>query len=364
MRIIAYIFVHNFIEFKAHRYREQTAELARQCYNLTPRVETLAGNEAFIDLSGNRPPAVRILRGLAEGLVPGLGSFATISLAPCRLLAKAAALTCFSAACRTGPPALPGLLTRDYDKFRLCLVKPETAGMFAFRLPVEMMWPLADTVIKRLQVLGLKSFGEVSRIPLTMLYQQFGSLAPVIMDYSHGLDDIKIPFFRPPDRIVYHASCEGANKLQLAELLREAAVSISQGLREQGKSYRELAVSVFFEDCPPEIKTASFTRGKHDLKSVYYDCLNLLHKARIGGTATEIAVAAGRLVPARHNQMALFEDPTTLHGQTAGHKEKLAALCQNLAAKYSSGVITTGSALPVSRREQMLMFFDPLRNKI
>ncbi len=432
-----------FVEFKAHRYEERTAELAGQCSSLSPRVETggankaLDGNEAFIDLSGNRPPALQVLAGLVEGLVPRLGSFATIGLAPCHLLAKAAALTWLSPvlsppaghppAEQGRSPALPGLTAKAYAKFRLGLVKPETARQFASRLPVEMMWPLETAVIERLKSLGLGLCSEVSAVPLTMLRRQFGSLAPVLLDYSRGTDQTNIPVFRPPDRIIYHASCEGADRLRLAEILKQAAVYISGVLQERGQSCRALTLTVFWTGRPPEIKTASFTREKHEVRSIYDSCLNLLAAvgtAGITGAAAEISLAAGRLTTSHYRQMALFEDLRTftgraagLPGQTAdltrqaasmtgrvaglpgqaagatgrvavttgqtagltgrdtgsagrdtgrdgGRRKRLARVCENLAVKYTPGVVTTGSTLPVTRREQMLMFVDPLRNRV
>ncbi|MHB9093956.1 MAG: Y-family DNA polymerase [Eubacteriales bacterium] len=351
------------VEFQAHTYKERTAELAGQCYNLSPRVETPAENEAFIDLSGKKPPTVQVLSGLVKGLIPGLGGFATVSLAPCRLLARAAALQWLSPAHCTNAPVLPGLAAKAFDTFRLCVVKQETAGEFASQLPVEMMWPLETAVIKRLKFLGLNSFSDVSGIPPTLLHRQFDSLAPAIADYSRGIDKTNIPVFHPPDRIIYHTYCGGADRLQLETVLKQAAVYIVGVLQERGQSCRELALSVFFEDCPTETKTSSFTRGKYDTSSVYYNCMNLLNKAGLNGTVTEISLAAGQLTANRHSQLTLFEDPKNLNSQAPDHKGKLAAVCLSLGAKYAPGVITMGKALPVSRREQMLMFVDPLRSR-
>ncbi|PKM47845.1 MAG: hypothetical protein CVV03_01300 [Firmicutes bacterium HGW-Firmicutes-8] len=351
------------VDFMAHAYRSKTAALAGHCYDLSPRVEAAAENEAFIDLSGSKPPTVQILRGLAGNIVPSLGSSTVISLAPCRLLAKAATCIWLSAAlCAHAPtPAVPVIITKGYDNFHLCVVKNETAGMFASRLPVEVMWPLEGAVIKRLKALGLKTFGDITGIPPVMLRQQFGSQAPVIIGYSRGLDETNIPVFRPPDKVIYHACCEGADRTQLAELLKQAAVYTAKTLQARGESCRQLTLAVFLADCRTETKTSSFTRGKHEIRSIYYDSLNLLNRARIDGEVTEISLAAGELVPNRHSQLALFEDPGTLNSKAADHREKLAGLCRDLAVKYAPGVIAMGKALPTSRREQMLMFVDPFR---
>ncbi len=353
MRIIAHIFLHDF--------RGSESELASKCLNLSPRVETPCANEAFIDLGGRKPPGARLISAFAGTVIPSLGSFATVSLAPCRLLAKALTMAYLSNP--PGPGKLPGgTLTKAYDRFRLCVLRPEKTGDFTSGLPVEFMWPLEDKVILRLKTLGLKTFGDISGIPLTMLYSPFGSLAPLIMDYSRGIDTSNVPFFSPPDRITYHSRCECTDITGLEETMKQAAVHLSQTLQERGKSYRELSLSIFSENFFTESVTSSFTRGKYDIRSVYHDCMNLLKKLQIAGPVTELSLAAGRLTNCVHSQMSLFEDPKTLNGRHAEHREKIARVCENLASRYSPGIVRMGSALPVSRREQMLMFVDPLRS--
>lgn len=352
------------IEFRPDICREATAKLASNCYNFSPRIETIAENEVLIDLSGKTPPTVRVMQKLVKDLVPYLGSFATISLAPSRLLAKAATMTLLSPAGCAKAPALPGMAAKSFDSFRLCVVKGETAGTFASGLPLEMMWPLDNNAIKQLKSLGLTSFRDVSTIPLTMLHRQLGSLAPIAADYSSGIDMTNVPVFCPPDRIVFHRHCAGADRLQLEAVIKEAAIHIGRLLRERGQSYRELTLTVFFDDFRMVSKSVSHTGGRYDITSIYHTGITLLSKALTdNGPVTEISLAAGQFTANCHNQLTLFDDPRTLNRQSADQKLKLAAVCRNLAAKYSPGIITMGKAIPVSRREQMLMFVDPLRSK-
>lgn len=363
MRLIAHIFVHNSF-LTAHQDNGPTAALALECYNLSPRVETPAANEAFIDLSGSRPPTIGVLRKLVETLVPQLGSYVTVSLAPCRLLAKAAALTQLSSARCAKAPALPGLLTKTYNTFGLSIVKPESADAFAAMLPVELMWPLEDSAIKKLKSLGLKSFADITGIPLTMLHRQFGSLAGLIAAYSKGIDTANIPVFRAPDKIIYHTCCEKADRLQLEGILKQATVYIAKALQQRGQGYRQLELTLFYEDYRSVTKMSVFTGAKYDIRSIYHQCINLLNKLKPGEGISELYVAAGQLAANRYAQLTIFADPKTMNSRVPDHKAKLALVCENLAAKYSPGVITMGKALPVSRREQMLMFMDPLRNYV
>lgn len=348
-----------FTEIKDEIITYHQTELASHCYNLGPRVEIISPNEVFVDLSGTKPPKMRIFQNLVNNLVPNLGTIVSVSLAPNRLLAKAASLLSEgSGNLSASRPFIPGLVSKVYDKFKIQVVKNENFRDFAAGLPVEAMWLLDLSIRKRLKSLGLNTFSDISRIPLTMLYHQFGSYAPLIKNYSEGTDDSKVPVFHPPDRVVYHTYCDRADRIHLEAIIKHAAISIHKNLRDRGKSYRELTLSLLFDDGCRESKTSSFTRGKSDLTSVYHDCLNLLNKTPFESKVTELCLTGGNLIVSTYNQLSLFADPSTIKNKK---DDKLAKVCANLSAKYSSRIITTGKNLSVSRREQMLMFVDPLR---
>lgn len=352
-----------FMQLKSEIVNERIMNLALQCGSFSPRVEILNENEAFLDLSGSKPIGISTFHKLTKELVPQLGSSVTITVAPNRLLARAATLTLI----RTGnkPLFIPGISVKKYDKMRVLVVQNEKIPDLVSNLPVEVMWPVEGTIIKRLKSLGLKSFADISHIPLTMLHQQFGSLAPVIMNLSHGEDVSKVPVFHPPDKVLYHSVCTCSDRVQLETVIKQAAVSIAGSLQDKGKSYRELSLSLFFDDGRHENSTLVFTRGKSELASLYHDSLNLLNKILTHGIkekTMELSLSAGQLITSPYNQLTLFTDPSTLKkAADDNHKAKLAKVCASLVSKYSARIITTGKNLPVSRREQMLMFVDPLR---
>ncbi len=352
-----------FVQLKDEIAAEQSITFALKCSSLSPRVEIINENEAFIDLSGSKPLSIAAFHLLAKALVPSLGSFVTITAAPNRLLARAAALA-GTLEPRKKSFFLPGIVVKSYDKMKLLVIQKErTPDLLSF-LPVEVMWPLEKPILKRLKTLGLKTFSDVSLIPLTLLYQQFGSLAPIIINFCKGIDDSKVPVFHPPDKIFYHTTCCCSDRVQLETVVKAAAVSLVPSLQDKGKAYRELDLSLFFEDGRRENRIMVFTKGKSDINSLYLDSLNLLNKilnVRINEKVTELTLTAGQLITSPYSQLRFFADPSTLKSNTNDYKKKLAKVCANLAAKYSTQIITTGKNLPVSRREQMLMFVDPFR---
>lgn len=353
-------------EYNPDIYEEPGNKLSSICYGLSPRVETLNQNERFTDLSGSTPPSAGVFNYLAKSLVPEIGSYITISIAANRLLAKASTMISTTILKPSGielsrSAAGPERTVKFNNRLRFFIIKNETASEFASTLPVEALWTLESPLIKRLKTLGLKTFGDISHIPLTLLYRHFGAAAPLIRNYSLGLDESRVPVMTPPETIVCHYPCPGADRVQLEQLLKKAAADINTDLQEQGKSYRDLRLTLCFENDETKTKTSSFTRGKSGIQSIFLDSFNLLKKSETDGVITEIYISAGNLTPVSSSQLALFADPQTIKTPANGIQGKLAQLCASLSAKYSSGVIITGKNLPVSRREQMLMFVDPLR---
>ncbi|HWI55070.1 MAG TPA: hypothetical protein VNT57_05230, partial [Desulfobacteria bacterium] len=284
-----------FVQLKDEIITGRSLNLALQCGALSPRVEIFNENEAFLDLSGSKPFSVSTFAILQKALVPHLGSFVTITVAPNRLLARAAALSVSS---DTGKKffSIPGMSIKNYDKMRILVVQEEKIPDLVSYLPVEAMWPLENRITKQLKSLGLKTFADISRIPLTMLHQQFGSLAPIILNFSNGKDDSNVPVFHPPDKVLYHTTCSCSDRLQLETLIKDAAISAARSLQDKGKAYRELSLSLFFDDGKNASRVLVFTRGKADINSLYHDSLNLLNKILTGGIkekVTDISLSAG-----------------------------------------------------------------------
>ena len=153
-------------------YSEVSAQVRQMMEALTPAIEPLSLDEAFLDLSGTarlhgRPPAV-MLAGLVKGMAEELGITGSIGLSHNKFLAKIAS---------------------DLDKPRGFAVigQAETAAFLADR-PVRLIWGIGAAGQAALDRAGIRTFADLRRWDQTALAERFGSMGTRLWHLARGED--------------------------------------------------------------------------------------------------------------------------------------------------------------------------------
>lgn len=140
--------------------------------SFTPLVEPLSLDEAFLDISGS----VRLF-GAPERIalrvkeaVAGIGLACTVGVAPNKFLAK---------------------LASDAAKPDGLLVVPaDDVGSFLHPLPVDALWGVGATTGDSLRRLGLKTVGDLARMPRSTLERAVGeAMGGHLHLLANGIDD-------------------------------------------------------------------------------------------------------------------------------------------------------------------------------
>ncbi|MFS4439339.1 DNA polymerase IV [Paracoccaceae bacterium GXU_MW_L88] len=163
------------------RYVEVSRQIREKFESLTPAVEPLSLDEAFLDLTGTArlhgaPPAVLLAR-LAKEIEDEIGISVSVGLAHNKFLAKIAS---------------------DQDKPRGFSVigKAETADFLA-RQPVSIIWGVGKVTQNRLHNDGLYKISDVLKIDRKALSERYGDMGERLWHLSRGLDHRRISNRRP-----------------------------------------------------------------------------------------------------------------------------------------------------------------------
>ena len=153
-------------------YADVSREIRKLMDDMTPVVEPLALDEAFLDLSGTsrlhgKPPAV-MLADLVRRMESELGISGSIGLSHNKFLAKVAS---------------------DLDKPRGFSVigKAETAG-FLNDKPVRLIWGVGQQAQASLEKAGVRTFSDLLRWEKTDLVARFGSMGERLWYLARGED--------------------------------------------------------------------------------------------------------------------------------------------------------------------------------
>ncbi|WP_164660886.1 DNA polymerase IV [Tropicibacter sp. Alg240-R139] len=157
-------------------YAEVSREIRAMMDDLTPAIEPLSLDEAFLDLSGTQklhgaPPAV-MLAGLVKRMKDELGLTGSIGLSHNKFLAKVAS---------------------DLDKPRgfSVISRQETAG-FLENKPVRLIWGIGPAAQTSLEKVGIRTFSDLLRWDQTALSERFGSMGYRLWHLARGQDKRRV----------------------------------------------------------------------------------------------------------------------------------------------------------------------------
>ncbi|MFC6689063.1 DNA polymerase IV [Jhaorihella thermophila] len=153
-------------------YAEVSRKIRAMMEELTPAVEPLSLDEAFMDLSGTRrlhgaPPAVMLAR-LVRRMKDELGVTGSIGLSHNKFLAKVAS---------------------DLDKPRGFSVigRAETADFLKDK-PVSLIWGVGPSAQAALDRAGIRTISDLLRWDRSALHERFGSMGDRLWHLARGQD--------------------------------------------------------------------------------------------------------------------------------------------------------------------------------
>ena len=162
-------------------YSEASRAIRAMMEEMTPAIEPLSLDEAFLDLTGTErlhgaPPAVMLAR-LTRRMQDELGLTGSIGLSHNKFLAKMAS---------------------DFDKPRGFSVigKAETVDLLRPK-PIGLIWGVGPQAQASLDAVGIRTFEDVLRWELSDLVRRFGGLGERIYHLARGEDRRRVTAHEP-----------------------------------------------------------------------------------------------------------------------------------------------------------------------
>ncbi len=278
----------DFESYKAHSNRFREVLLA-----VTPLVEPISLDEAFLDVSGafllfGEPDAIaaRIRREVLDEV----GVSCSVGVGPSKLVAK--------------------LASKQAKPDGLVIVRRDEVRGFLDPLPVRALWGIGEKTADVLARLGVRTVGDLSRTPPAVLGHLLGEqYARDLHDLAEGIDERGVVAYEAP-KSVSHEETFDTDLDAEEDLLREALAlshKVAARLREDG--YRARTVTL-------KVRLANFTTltrsrtlpAPTDVAADLYEVARELYRALPGSRRRVrlLGVAATGLVPAGEEQLALL----------------------------------------------------------
>jgi len=319
------------------RYREVSDRLMTVLRDVTPLVEPLSLDEAFLDVSG----AVQLF-----GDPPGIG-------ASIRTRVRA----------ELGLPCSVGVgPTKSVAKLLSGLAKPDgllhwPAGEVTARLrplPVQLLWGAGPRTTERLLEHGFATIGDVAAADVRLLRRVVGeSLGGQLHALAHGIDPRRVE----PLQEVRSVSAETTfdhdvdDPVVLERRLQRLATGVTRRLRAQGMAARTVTVKVRLADHRDLTRSQTLARRTdrtHELVATGQELLRSLplDRARVRLVGFRLS---GLGAPDAVTQLALLDDAggsVTQDGHVPGERwEALDRAADAIVARYGAPSMSFASLL-------------------
>jgi DNA polymerase-4 len=222
-----------FLRSRIDCYAQVSREIREIFQAYTPLVEPLSLDEAFLDVTGSERlfgPAETIARQIKADILRQLRLVASTGVAPNKFLAKIAS---------------------DLDKpDGFVVVRPDEAESFLEPLAVERIWGVGRQGSKTMHRLGVRTIGDLKRLSLDVLEDQFGSSGEHFWRLARGIDNRPVV----PDREAKSISHETTFETDIADatILRgwlfELTDQVGRRLRRLGLRGGTAHIKVRFAD--------------------------------------------------------------------------------------------------------------------
>lgn len=264
-------------------YRQASADVMAVFADVTPLVEPLSVDEAFLDVSGAQRSAGRpgrIATVLRNRLAGELGLTATVGAAATKFVAKLAS----------------GLAKPD----GLLLVPPPDVIALLHPLPVRALWGVGPKMAKTLESLGLSTVGDIAQTGRASLVRHLGaSTGGKLHDLANGLDDRSVTTERTEISIGAETTfaSDTAERSFLNRELLGLAERTARRARDARMRGRTVALKVRYEDFSVVNRSVTLSAPTDMSGILHSTAVGLLDKLGCGRRVRLIGIRLEQLVP-------------------------------------------------------------------
>jgi len=305
------------------KYREVGRAVRAEMRKLTPLVEPVSIDEAFLDLSGTEAlhgaaPA-QSLAALARRVEATLGITLSIGLSDSKFLAKIAS---------------------DLDKPRgFAVLGRSEAPAFFVDKPVSLLWGVGAALQRRLAADGIVLIGQLAALGERELAARYGRVGAHLARLAHGVDDRAVLAHTPARSISAETtlSRDEAAAAALAQILRPLCERVSEQLKEASLAAGAVTLKLKTSDFRVRTRSRRLADPTQLAETMFRVAAPLLAAEADGAVRFRlIGIGADMLVDARE------ADLPTLFGDELGRPRRLERAVDSIRTRLGAAALRRG----------------------
>jgi DNA polymerase-4 len=259
-------------------YGEMSEKVMERLQNLSPLVEQISIDEAFVDISDMHESPEAIARALQSAIRNELGLPCSVGIASNKLVAKIATEVGKKSGKKGEPPNA------------LTVVPPGAEAAFLDPLPVDMLWGVGPKTAAKLAEYGIRTIGDIARRPEADLVRWFGENGRDLARHARGVDDSPVETEHEIKSISQETTFarDVRDDRELERTLRELSEEVGRRLRKSDLAGITVKIKLRWPDFSTITRQVTLPHPMDLDDEIYATALDLLHKARARGKAVRL----------------------------------------------------------------------------
>lgn len=304
------------------KYVKVGREVRAMMQELTPLVQPLSIDEAFLELGGterlhNDPPA-RTLAKLARRIEKEIGITVSIGLSYCKFLAKVAS---------------------DLQKPRgFSVIGREEAVSFLAPRPVTTIWGVGKAFAATLEADGIRTIGQLQSMDETDLMRRYGTMGQRLSRLSRGIDDRDVHLNDPAKSVSAETTFfdDISRYDELVPVLRNLSEKVAWRLKKGDIAGHTVVLKMKTADFKSRTRNRKLEDPTQLADRIFRTGIELLQKETDGTKFRLIGIGVTDLCdPTR-------ADPPDLIDVQSGRRAAAEAAMDKLRDKFGKGTVETG----------------------
>lgn len=320
------------------KYSRVGMEVRQAMQELTPLVEPLSIDEAFLDLSGTEKlhgdPPSRTLVKFADRIAREIGITVSVGLSYCKFLAKVAS---------------------DLEKPRgFSVIGKAEALEFLRTLPVTKIWGVGPAFEARLAKDGITLIGQLQDLEHGDLLKRYGGMGTRLFYLSRGQDSREVEHRRGAKSVSHETTfnTDYTSADQLVPILRALSEKVSERLKAKSIAGRTIVLKLKDKRFQSKTRNKQLADPTQLAERIFRTALPMLH-AELDGTAYRLlGVGVGDL------EGVTRADPDDLIDVDMAKRTKAERAMDALRSKFGERTLETGYTFGTGNRGKPVVDTD------
>lgn len=301
-------------------------------HDLTPLVQPLSIDEAFLELAGterlHHAPPARILAKFAKRVQDEIGISISVGLSYCKFLAKVAS---------------------DLQKPRgFSVIGRQEALEFLAARPVTTIWGVGKAFNATLEADGIRTIGQLQTMQEADLMRRYGTMGQRLYRLSRGIDDREVHVNDAAKSVSAETTFfdDIAGYDDLVPILRRLSEKVSMRLKKHGIAGQTVVLKMKTADFKSRTRNKRLEDPTQLADRIFRTGLSLMEKETDGTKFRLLGIGVTDLGD------PTLADPPDLVDRQAGRRAAAEAAMDKLRDKFGKAAVETGYTFGSRRRDQ------------